>query len=267
MLNVRAGLLACLVLLCLPHIPADLQEAGAGCARGWGGAAGQTGEGESEACKAARRTTPSLQSGEVVVPSSRISPLRTVTHSFPRAFKGRRPRVLAFISGTVRNARNAAEGSWLPEACNCTFAVTVRETAPGFFSANVYRVDAAPVSGTDGWPAPLLLRYIAWDGDDAGDAGAEAGQREPPSAVQFGTFVAPRVYPPPRNAPWMAQPLSWGPVPTVAPSDRAPPGVDRCRRPTPISHRPRPHAATAHPAPETAARAPPPGPAQARARG
>ena len=187
------SLLAILLACCLPHITAGLQEAGDSCRKGWAGASGRSGRGESESCKAARRSMPTLQSGEVVVPSSRVSPLRTVTHSFPRAFKGANPRVLAFISGVARNARNAPDGSWHPAACNCTFAVTIRETGRAFFSVNVYRVDAAPESGTDGWPAPLLLRYIAWDGDEEGDAGEEAGQRPPPAGVQFGTFTAPQV--------------------------------------------------------------------------
>jgi len=73
------GVLAALIVMCITPAAAatgeNARDAGAGCPVGWGGGLGKGGEEEIPTCQSVRRSFPSVQSGEVIVAPSRVSPL------------------------------------------------------------------------------------------------------------------------------------------------------------------------------------------------
>jgi len=73
------GVLAALIVMCITPAAAatgeNARDAGAGCPVGWGGGLGKGGEKEIPTCQSVRRSFPSVQSGEVIVAPSRVSPL------------------------------------------------------------------------------------------------------------------------------------------------------------------------------------------------
>jgi hypothetical protein len=187
------------------------RDAGAGCPVGWGGGVGRAGEREAPTCQSVRRSFPSIQTGQVVVAPSRVSPLASFRHSFPKPFRAS-PHVLASVNGFVQDVSAAGANTW--DTVNGSFVVTVRSTGRAGFSANVYRTDGAPASMTDGWHGPLIVAYVAWDyfqeegngnGRQRGSKGRAAGERgrEGEVGVLFGSWDVPPNKSPPPGAPWV----------------------------------------------------------------
>jgi hypothetical protein len=78
--------LGCILLACTGPA-AGARDAGSGCPLGWGGGVGNAGEREGPDCQSVRRSFPSIQTGEVVVAPSRVSPLASFRHTFPKPFR------------------------------------------------------------------------------------------------------------------------------------------------------------------------------------
>ena len=220
--------------------PADaVRDAGQGCPAGWGGGAGRRGEREAPDCQSVRRSFPSIQTGEVVVAPSRVSPLAQFRHTFPKPFRSA-PHVLASVNGFVADVSPGNAGRW--DAVNASFVVTIRSTGRAGFSANIYRTDASPVDMTDGWHGPLLVHYVAWDyfanasgpgvGATSKGRARAAGERgrEGEVGILFGSWTVDASQTAPPGAPWVApagrfRPEDYGA--TVTPHKAASqPGVD-----------------------------------------
>jgi hypothetical protein len=84
--NSAIAVLGCILLACTGPA-AGARDAGSGCPVGWGGGVGNAGEREGPDCQSVRRSFPSIQTGEVVVAPSRVSPLASFRHTFPKPFR------------------------------------------------------------------------------------------------------------------------------------------------------------------------------------
>ena len=192
------------ILLVCTGPATGVRDAGSGCPVGWGGGVGKAGEREGPDCQSVRRSFPSIQTGEVVVAPSRVSPLASCRHTFPKPFRSK-PYVLASINGFVHDASSGSSNPWA--TVNGSWVVSIRSTGRAGFSANLYRTDSSPESMTDGWHGPLVLHYIAWDyfgEEEQGGAGQGArarfaGERgrEGEVGILFGSYNVPAVHPPP----------------------------------------------------------------------